>query len=230
MGKRPSRGMVTKTSLGSSARASAKRRSKQKGRGRIHSSAVLDPTIAAAWDNTLSVKANLTRLGLAADPNTAVGSASHRQLSTPSWRPPTVAARVTAKANRGKGGGGNIDSETDNDEDGDGDGAAAAPPDVMSLTLAALVARSARGEAPRPDHPAAGEVAVVRSLVAAYGTDYARMARDTKRNYQQHTPAVLKRMVERVAKADAAAAAKAAAAAAKSAAAAEAAREGGGAP
>lgn len=220
MGKRPSRGMVTKTSLGSSARASAKRRSKQQGRGRIHASAVGDPTVAAAWDNTKTVKANLAGLGLAADPNAAVGSSAHRRLATPSSRPRAPASVATAAAKRrqgrssgGGGGGGDGNGGGGSGDDGGEGREGGGAPAVMNLTLAALAARAARGEAPRPDHPAAGEVAVVRALVAAHGTDYARMARDTKRNYQQHTPAVLRRMVARVAKADAAVAAAAAAAA-----------------
>lgn len=216
MGKRPSRGMVTKTSLGSSARASAKRRSKQRGRGRILASAVGDPTVAAAWDNRLTVKANLACLGLATDPNAAVGSAAHRRLATPSSRPRAPPSAPTAAAKRRQGGSsGGGDGAVDDGGGGAGDGGGEdGAPAVMCLTLAALAARAARGEAPRPDHPAAGEVAAVRALVAAHGTDYARMARDTKRNYQQHTPAVLQRMVARVAKADAAVAAAAAAAAA----------------
>ncbi|OSX75067.1 hypothetical protein BU14_0256s0020 [Porphyra umbilicalis] len=179
MGKRPSRGQVTKASLGSSARASAKRRANQRG-GRIHAPAVGDVTVAAAWDNTRTVKANLAGLGLASDPNAAVGPTAHRRLATQSSRPGAAAA----------------------DNDGNDD----APPAVMSVTAAALAARASVGEAPRPHHPSDGEVATVRSLVAAHGAgNFGAMARDRKRNYLQHTPAALRAMCRRVGAAEAAA-------------------------
>lgn len=45
---------------------------------------------------------------------------------------------------------------------------------------------------------AAGEIVFVKKLVLKHGTNYKAMARDHKINVYQHTPAILKRKVEKV--------------------------------
>eukprot|EP01136_Pigoraptor_vietnamica_P007307 Opistho-1_new@41389 len=135
---------------------------------------ISNPQIKAQWDDKLTLRQNMRRMGILHDPNEIA---------------PLDAFEVKPKEYvLGENG----LEEYEDDKALTSAEKAPAPPTELVKSFE----KKAATAAPKPIHMAAGDAEFARACIRKYGEDYKAMARDLKLNTHQHTPKQLQKKCE----------------------------------